>query len=48
VPHIFTTGDVLKVRLLKPDAIVLEKPFHEADLADAIALALSRSPELPA
>jgi CheY-like chemotaxis protein len=48
VPHLFTTGDVLKVRLLKPDAIILEKPFHEADLADAITLALSRSPELPA
>jgi two-component system, response regulator PdtaR len=48
VPHLFTTGDVLNVRLLKPDAIILEKPFHEADLADAIALALSRSPEYPA
>jgi CheY-like chemotaxis protein len=42
VPHFFTTGDVLKVRLLKPDAIILEKPFHENDLADAIELALSR------
>ncbi len=46
VPHFFTTGNVLKVRLLKPDAIILEKPFHEVDLADAIALALSRSQEL--
>jgi two-component system, response regulator PdtaR len=41
VPYIFTTGNALKVRLLKPDAIVLEKPFHEAELADAIARALS-------
>jgi two-component system, response regulator PdtaR len=40
VPHIFTTGDALKVRLLKPNAIILEKPFHEAELADAIASAL--------
>lgn len=40
VPHIFTTGDALKVRLLKPNAIILEKPFHEAELADAIATAL--------
>jgi two-component system, response regulator PdtaR len=48
VPHLFTTGDVLKVRLLKPDAIILEKPFHEADLADAIELALARTLELPA
>jgi two-component system, response regulator PdtaR len=42
VPHIFTTGNALKVRLLKPDSVVLEKPFHEADLAEAIARALSK------
>ncbi len=40
VPHIFTTGNALKVRQLKPTAIVLEKPFHEAELVDAICLAL--------
>ena len=43
VPYFFTTGNALKVRLLKPDAIILEKPFYEADLADAIELALSLS-----
>jgi two-component system, response regulator PdtaR len=48
VPHIFTTGNALKVRLLKPDAIVLEKPFHETELAEAIASALSQKSELPA
>jgi CheY-like chemotaxis protein len=48
VPHIFTTGNALKVKLHKPDAIVLEKPFHEADLADAIASALSQTQELSA
>ena len=48
VPHVFTTGNALKVRLLRPEAIVLEKPFHETELADAIALALSRAPELRA
>lgn len=42
VPHVFTTGNALKVRLLKPDAIVLEKPFNETDLADAISTALSQ------
>ena len=45
VPHVFTTGNALKVRLQKPDAVILEKPFHEADLAEAIDLALSRTPE---
>lgn len=42
VPHLFTTGDAMKVRLLKPDAIVLEKPFNESELADAITMAMSR------
>ena len=46
VPHVFTTGNALKVRLLRPDAVVLEKPFHEAELADAITSALSKIPEL--
>jgi CheY-like chemotaxis protein len=41
VPYLFTTGDALKVRLRKPDAIILEKPFHEAELAEAIERALS-------
>jgi two-component system, response regulator PdtaR len=40
LPYIFTTGNALKVRQLKPDAVVLEKPFHEADLAEAITQAL--------
>jgi two-component system, response regulator PdtaR len=48
VPHIFTTGNALKVKLLKPDAIVLEKPFHEAELANAIAHVFSQAQELPA
>ena len=48
VPHVFTTGNALKVRLQKPDAVILEKPFDEADLAEAITFALSRTPELPA
>ncbi len=45
VPHVFTTGNALKVRQLRPGAVVLEKPFHEANLADAIALALSQTQE---
>jgi two-component system, response regulator PdtaR len=42
VPHLFTTGDALRVKLLKPDAIVLEKPFHENELAAAITCALAQ------
>jgi two-component system, response regulator PdtaR len=48
VDTILATGNALKVRLQKPSAIVLEKPFHEADLADAIGRALSQIQELPA
>lgn len=43
VPHIFTTGNVLEVRRLKPDAIILDKPFHEVELAEAIDQALDRA-----
>lgn len=46
VPHIFITGNALKVRLLRPDAVVLEKPFHEGELADGIELALSLPQEI--
>ena len=41
VPHIFTTGDANAVKRSRPDAIVLEKPFNEPQLARAIALAMS-------
>lgn len=44
VPHFFTTGNALKVRLVKPDAIILEKPFHESEIVEAIALALAQVP----
>ena len=36
VPHIFVTGDSRGVLALKPNAVVLEKPFTEAMLAAAI------------
>jgi two-component system, response regulator PdtaR len=41
VPHVFVTGDARKVRALKPDAIILEKPFFIPDLVRAIEQALS-------
>jgi two-component system, response regulator PdtaR len=40
VPHFFMSGNVAKVRALRPDAVVLEKPFQEAQLAHAIQHAL--------
>jgi CheY-like chemotaxis protein len=40
VPHVFITGDISKVRALRPDAVVMQKPFREAELARAIQRAL--------
>jgi two-component system, response regulator PdtaR len=36
VPYMFVSGDTLRVMARNPDAVVVQKPFHEADLALAI------------
>jgi DNA-binding response OmpR family regulator len=40
VPHLFMTGNISKVKALRPDAVVLEKPFRAAELMLAIQRAL--------
>jgi CheY-like chemotaxis protein len=40
VPHVFVSGDTLAVQARCPGAVVLQKPFREADLAQAIQRAL--------
>ena len=40
VPHLFVSADMSKVRGLRPDAVTLQKPFREADLAQAMRRAL--------
>jgi CheY-like chemotaxis protein len=40
VPHVFVSGDISRVRRLKPDAVMLPKPYRESDLASAIQRAL--------
>jgi len=42
--HVFISGDAERVRLRKPDAVVVRKPFREAELARAIDLALAAAP----
>ena len=32
VPHLFITGNISRVKELRPDAVVLEKPFSETEL----------------
>ena len=40
VPHLFMTGNISRVKALRPDAVVLEKPFRAAELMLAIQRAL--------
>lgn len=41
VPHLFASGDITRIKSLRPGAVVLQKPFYEADLARAIQSALA-------
>ena len=41
VAHVFVSGDAGSVRTRRPDAVVVRKPFREAELARAIDLALA-------
>jgi len=36
MPHVFVSGDPSRVWLVRPNAIVLQKPFRQRELADAI------------
>ncbi len=40
VPHVFVSGDTSRIQALRPDAVVLQKPFREAALVQAIQRAL--------
>jgi len=40
IPHLFISGNIARVKALRPDAAMLEKPFGEAALARAINHAL--------
>jgi DNA-binding response OmpR family regulator len=40
VPHVFVTGDTAQVRALRPDAVVLQKPFRKLELTRAIGRVL--------
>lgn len=42
--HVFISGDVARVRQRQPDAVVVQKPFREAELARAITKALAAVP----
>src|SRR5207248_5433836 len=42
--HVFISGDAGRLGVRKPDAVVVRKPFREAELARAIDLALAAAP----
>ena len=44
VPHVFVTGDIAGVQSQCPGAVVIQKPFLEADMVHAIARALAVVP----
>lgn len=40
VPHVFVSGDVLDIRISRPGAVVMQKPYTGQDLTRAIQRAL--------
>jgi DNA-binding response OmpR family regulator len=44
VPFVFASGDMTRVKLRFPDAIVIQKPFNDTDLARAIQMAMDAAP----
>jgi two-component system, response regulator PdtaR len=42
--HIFISGDAEQVRRRRPNAVVVRKPFREAELARAIEIAVATLP----
>jgi DNA-binding response OmpR family regulator len=43
VPHLFVSGDISCVKALRSNAVVIQKPFREIDLARGIQRALDAS-----
>lgn len=41
IAHVFLSGDAERVRLHQPDAVVVRKPFRQAELIRAIEVALA-------
>jgi two-component system, response regulator PdtaR len=48
IPHVFVTGDRAGILAVRPDAVVIEKPFRVRDLAAAIRRAMAETADSPA
>jgi DNA-binding response OmpR family regulator len=44
VRFVFASGDMTRVKLRFPDAVVIQKPFNDTDLARAIERAMDATP----
>ena len=44
VPHLFATGDVAKIKLARPNAVVIQKPYTVFELEKAIDRAIAVVP----
>jgi DNA-binding response OmpR family regulator len=44
VRFVFASGDMTRVKLRFPDAVVIQKPFNDTDLARAIQMAMDAAP----
>ena len=40
MPHVFVSGDISRVRMLRPNSIIVQKPYREAEIANAIQRAI--------
>jgi CheY-like chemotaxis protein len=43
-PHFFVSGDISRVRRLRPNSIIVQKPYREAEIANAIQRAIDSRP----
>ena len=44
IPHVFVSGDISWVWALKPNSVAIQKPYGQADLAQAMRSALGTAP----
>lgn len=43
VPHVFVSGDAMRIKRMMPGAVVMEKPYREMDLARSIERAMNNA-----
>jgi two-component system, response regulator PdtaR len=44
IPHLFVTGDVARIRLARPHAVMIQKPYQIVELEAAIQRAIVAEP----